>query len=111
TVMPQKATSQKILDLFDRQVYRRIEEVIKVDQTNTAVVREEIEEYIPTQSIKASYRKILERFQETPNQPHEGIGVWISGFFGAGKSSFAKILGYALENRDLDGVSPAELCG
>lgn len=109
TVTPKEGTLRKILDLFDRQVDRRIEEVIKVDQTNTAVVREEIEEYIPTESIKASYRKFLERFQETPNKPHEGIGVWISGFFGAGKSSFAKILGYALENRDLNGVSAADL--
>jgi len=99
----------KILDLFDRPVDRRIEEVVKVDQTNTAVVRDEIEEYIPTRSIKAFYRKILERFQETPHKPHEGIGIWISGFFGAGKSSFAKILGYALENRDLEGTAAAEL--
>lgn len=101
--------TQRILELFDRDVDRPIEEVVKVDQTNAAVVREEIEEYVPTTSIKAFYRKILERYRETPNKPHEGIGIWISGFFGAGKSSFAKILGYALENRDLDGVSAAEL--
>lgn len=99
----------RILDLFDRDPNRRIEEVIKVDQTNVQVVRQEIEEYHPTDSIKDSYRKILDRFQETPHKPHEGIGVWISGFFGAGKSSFAKILGYALEDRALDGTSAAEL--
>lgn len=101
----------QILSLFDRPVTRAIEEVVKVDQTNPAVVRQEIEEYVPTASIRAAYRKVLEAFRETPNRPHEGIGIWVSGFFGAGKSSFAKILGYALENRDVDGQGAAELFG
>ena len=102
---------ENILDLFDRDVSRRIEEVIKVDQTNTAVVREEIEEYVATDQIRRYYLDVLERFRETPNKPHEGIGIWISGFFGSGKSSFAKILGYVLENRSLGATSAAELFG
>ena len=104
-------TPKRILDLFDRDVTRRIEEVIKVDQTTSAVVKDEIEEYVATDQIRRYYREILERFSETPNKPHEGIGIWISGFFGAGKSSFAKILGYVLENRSLEAVSSAELFG
>ncbi|MFC1559071.1 BREX system P-loop protein BrxC [Gemmatimonadota bacterium] len=99
----------KILELFDKQVDRRIEEVIKVDQTDVQVVREEMEEYVVTDDIRESFTEILERYQETPNKPHEGIGIWISGFFGAGKSSFAKILGYILENRDLEGTNATEL--
>ena len=102
---------KRILDLFDRDVSRRIEEVIKVDQTDTAVVKEEIEEYVATDQIRRYYLDVLERFGETPNKPHEGIGIWISGFFGAGKSSFAKILGYVLENRSLGATSAAQLFG
>jgi len=103
--------SDKILELFDRPVDRRIEEVVKVDQTNVGVVREEIAEYVATPGIRKSFCRILEQFRETPNKPHEGIGIWISGFFGAGKSLFAKILGYVLENRQLDETSAAELFG
>ena len=97
--------------MFDRDVSRRIEEVIKVDQTDNAVVKEEIEEYVATAQIRRYYLDVLERFGETPNKPHEGIGIWISGFFGAGKSSFAKILGYVLENRSLGTTSAAKLFG
>ena len=103
--------SDKILQLFDRPVDRRIEEVVKVDQTNVDVVREEIAEYVATPTLRRSFCRILEQFRETPNKPHEGIGIWISGFFGAGKSLFAKILGYILENRQLDETSAAELFG
>ncbi|MFC1531303.1 BREX system P-loop protein BrxC [Gemmatimonadota bacterium] len=105
------AEFKTILELFDRDVQRHIEEVIKVDQRSPDVVREEIEEYVATESIKRHFVHVLERFQETPNKPHEGIGIWISGFFGAGKSLFAKILGYVLENRELDGTTASELFG
>ena len=46
---------------------------------------------------------------ETPNKPHEGIAVWVSGFFGSGKSSFAKMLGLALENRPVLGEAAGEI--
>jgi hypothetical protein len=64
-------------------------------------LRDEIQEYVPTNSIKKHYLSILERYRETPNKPHEGIGVWVSGFFGSGKSSFAKLLGLAIEDRPI----------
>jgi putative protein kinase ArgK-like GTPase of G3E family len=95
--------ADKIKDLFASDVSRRIEEVIKVDQTDTDILVAEIEDYWTTDSIKRSFTVILERYYETPNKPHEGIAIWISGFFGSGKSSLAKNLGLALEDRDLKG--------
>ena len=100
-----------IKELLAREVDRTIEEVIKVDQDDAAIIRTEIEEYVVTESILKHYISIFERFQETPTNPHEGIGVWVSGFFGSGKSSFAKILGLALANREIQGQKSAELFG
>jgi len=46
---------------------------------------------------------------EAKTEPHEGIGVWVSGFFGSGKSSFAKILGYTIAAKDVGGESASQL--
>ncbi|MBP7775371.1 MAG: BREX system P-loop protein BrxC, partial [Candidatus Saccharimonas sp.] len=104
-------TSQLIRTLFAQDIYRRIEEVIKVDQVDEQIILDEINEYVLTKAIRDYYRAILERYSETPNRPHEGVGIWVSGFFGSGKSSFAKNLGIALANRALLGERAAECFG
>ena len=100
-----------IADLFAKDVHRRIEEVIKVDQTDEAIVLAELAEYVFTPSIRTAYRNICDRYYSTRNNPHEGIGIWISGFFGSGKSSFAKNLGFAIANRTLVGKRAAQFFG
>lgn len=97
-----------IATLFSGDVSRRIEEVIKVDQTSAEVIASELDEYVATDSIRRHFVDVLELYLETPRKPHEGIAVWVSGFFGSGKSSYAKILGLAIENRDVLGVGAAK---
>ena len=60
--------TQQIKDLFAGDIYRRIEEVIKVDQTDEQVIREEIGEYIVTNTIRDHFREILDQYSETPNR-------------------------------------------
>ncbi len=96
-------------DLLERNLSQRIEEVIKVDQTDEQSVFSEITEYIVTDRLAHEYRQLLAAIAEAPSEPHEGIGVWVSGFFGSGKSSFIKNLGYALANREVLGRSASEL--
>jgi hypothetical protein len=93
----------QIADLFASDINRQIEEVIKVDQTAEDIVAGEVDEYVVTDAIKRHFVDVLERYQETPLKPHEGIAIWVSGFFGSGKSSFAKMLGLAIENRTVLG--------
>ena len=102
---------EPIRNLFASDISREIEEVIKVDQTDEQVIRFEIDEYVTTDAIAGRYEEILDSFAETPNKPHEGIGVWVSGFFGSGKSSFAKMLGLALESRPIFGEPAGQLFG
>ena len=98
-----------VKQLLAREVDRNIEEVIKVDQNDAAIIKTEIEEYVVTDSILDHFIRVLERYDQTPANPHEGIGVWVSGFFGSGKSSFAKVLGLALANREILGTTAASL--
>ncbi len=91
----------KIRDIFDKPIDRKIEEVIKVTQIEESTVHEEITEYVVTDTIKDYFIDVLNAFSEAPSSPHEGIGIWVSGFFGSGKSSFAKILGYILEGKKI----------
>jgi hypothetical protein len=96
-------------DLLARDLGRKIEEIIQVDQADEPSVYAEITEYIATDSIREQYHHLLKAIAEAPADPHESVGVWVSGFFGSGKSSFAKNLGYALQNRTVLGKKFAEL--
>ena len=96
-------------DLLNRDLSRKIEEIIQVDQDDEQSVYDEITEYVATDSIRDQYHELFRAIADAPSEPHEGIGVWISGFFGSGKSSFAKYLGYALENKPFCGKLFADL--
>jgi hypothetical protein len=93
----------KVAEVFRRPIDRRIEEVIKVELDNEATVAVELTEYIATKRIQAALGQILHPFQETIDNPTEDTNIWVSGFFGSGKSSFAKVLGYLVANPILDG--------
>ena len=101
-------TTQAIRTLFASDIGRRIEEVIKVDQTDEDILRDEFNEYVATDAIRSHYIGVYEAYAEAPNKPTEGIGAWVSGFFGSGKSSFAKMLGLTIENRDIVGEPASE---
>lgn len=100
---------QKIRDILARDLSKPIEEVIKVDQQDEETVYSEIREYVATDRIKKQYAQVLGAIADAPGDPTEGIGVWVSGFFGSGKSSFAKNLGYILANRKLRGENASDL--
>lgn len=96
-------TPPPIKSLFFNKIDRVIEEVIKVDQTDEQVISNELSEYVVTDAIRKHYVHIFEEYRESPNKSREGIAIWVSGFFGSGKSSFAKVLGLSIENRVIAG--------
>jgi len=94
---------------FQNPIDRTIEEVIKVDQANEGAVRTELNEYVATESIQNQFASVLKEIAEGASTPREGIGMWVSGFFGSGKSSFAKILGYTVSNRKVGDSSASTI--
>ncbi|WP_312912789.1 BREX system P-loop protein BrxC [Natronosalvus caseinilyticus] len=102
-------TITTIEDIFYRKIDRHINRVVKVEQDDTETVKQELDEYVLTGSLEQHYLKILEAIRETEHNPTDETGVWISGFFGSGKSHFMKILGYVLEDKTLpDGRSASD---
>lgn len=96
-------------ELFFRPITRSINSVVKVDQDDAELVQQELDEYVLTGSLEQHYSHIFDAILDTEFNPTDETSIWISGFFGSGKSHFMKILGYVLENRDLaDGRSAAE---
>ncbi len=97
-----------IRDLFDpnRDIYRAIEKVITYGSSQEHRLRAEISEYVVTESIEEQFRKLLDKMQFAMEAGGENeIGVWVSGFYGSGKSSFTKYLGLAFDsNVAVDGV-------
>ena len=93
----------KLHEIFEKPVDRPIEGVIKAD--DEASLRLEIEEYVVTNEVA----KRLESFLDAYNNYEGANGVWISGFFGSGKSHLLKMLALSVENRDIDGVSVLDL--
>ena len=99
----------KIGELLDRDFRKPIEEIIKVNNADEETVYTELTEYIATDRIKTEYERLFRAMADAPKTPNADVGVWISGFFGSGKSSFAKNLGYVLANRTVLGKSASKL--
>lgn len=96
-------------ELFETRVEEKIEPVIKVGETGDAgKLAREISSYVVTPMIEGYLDDFLEHFTDSFMQTQTEIGVWISGYFGSGKSHFAKIAGLLAENRNLAGTSAAE---
>jgi hypothetical protein len=89
-----------IRTLFDpsRDINRSIEKVITYQASQEDRLRAEITEYIVTDRIEEQLECLLENMQAAMDSGggHE-IGVWVSGFYGSGKSSFTKYLGLAFD--------------
>jgi len=90
-------------EIFEKPVDRAIDGVIKAD--DEASLRIELDEYVITGEI----RQRLELFLDAYNNYQTANGVWISGFFGSGKSHLLKILALLLENREVDGIKAFDI--
>jgi len=98
----------RIADMFEKPIDRDIKGVIKVGQDDGDNIFQELDEYVVTKELAKHFRDFFESYKKGINGHTDKMGVWISGFFGSGKSHFLKILSYLLENREIGGKRAIE---
>ncbi|MFT3737964.1 MAG: BREX system P-loop protein BrxC [Breznakibacter sp.] len=86
----------KIQELYDRDIARRINPAVVVSEMEEYFINQEIDEYVFTQGITKNIYKFL---NAVANKKEGKTGVWISGYYGSGKSHFIKYLFYCLNQK------------
>lgn len=93
--------TMQIKDMFRKKIDRDIQGVIIVGQGEQTNVAQELEEYVVTRELQKHFMDFFEAYKKGILGTTPKMGVWISGFFGSGKSHFLKILSYLLQNKQV----------
>ena len=98
----------RIEQMFKDDINRKINGVVQVEQETERVLIQELDEYVVTKELKKHFITLFNNYSDAFDTKTNDIGVWISGFFGSGKSHFLKILSYILENKEVQGIKTVE---
>ena len=98
----------QIKEMFEKQIDRDIKGVIKVGQSDEENVYQELDEYVVTKELLKHFHDFFDNYEKGINNNTDKMGVWISGFFGSGKSHFLKILSHLLKNSVVEGKRAIE---
>ncbi|GAB4176161.1 MAG: hypothetical protein Kow00108_11500 [Calditrichia bacterium] len=94
----------KIKDILTINLDEDIKNVIDLEDLSEKEIKEEIDNYIVTDGLAKEFEKFVSTYISNIRE----TGVWISGFYGSGKSYFGKILGYLLNNQSILGTPARE---
>ena len=97
---------EKLKNLYAKDIEREIQGVIKVD--DESYISQELDEYVVTDELLKHFNSFFDAYNAGINGNTEKMGVWISGFFGSGKSHFLKIVSYLLENKTVNGKAAVD---
>ncbi|MBR2676829.1 MAG: BREX system P-loop protein BrxC [Solobacterium sp.] len=97
-----------IKNMFKNDINRDINGVIKMNTSNEEILKQELEEYVVTRELRKHFDNFYDRYEKSLDVPTEKMGVWISGFFGSGKSHFLKMLSFLLSNKEVAGKKTLE---
>ncbi len=87
----------KLNELYKNDINRPIQNVIKISD-DQKLIKQELEEYVLTKELKSHFNTFFSSYNKSINNATDEIGVWISGFYGSGKSHLLKIISYLLDN-------------
>lgn len=101
-----------IKDMFERDIDRNINGVVTInendDEQTRALVLQELSEYVVTEELRGHFERFLDAYTRSLDEPTGKMGVWISGFFGSGKSHFLKMLSHLLSGKKAGGKRAIE---
>ncbi len=92
-----------IKDIFKKDIARPIQGVIKIGQDTERIMFDELDEYVVTGELLRYFHTFFENYRKGTSARTDKVGVWISGFFGSGKSHFLKILSYLVGGQVVEG--------
>lgn len=98
----------QIKEMFKKPIDRDIKGVIKVGQAEEEGIKQELEEYVVTNELQKHFREFFTAYNKGLDTNTDDMGVWISGFFGSGKSHLLKILSYLISNKKIKGKKAIE---
>ena len=88
----------RIQEMFKKSITRDIQGVVIAGQGEKTNIATELEEYVVTPELQRHFADFFTAYAKGINGNTTKMGVWISGFFGSGKSHLLKILSYILDN-------------
>jgi len=94
----------KISEILTLDLQEDIKNVIDLEDRSELEIQQEIESYIVTEGIGRHLYNFTTQFTSNIKE----TGVWISGFYGSGKSYFGKMLGYIIDNPIINGTPARE---
>lgn len=104
-----KGVVMKLRELFEKDINRNINGVVKVEQVDDeAIIYQELDEFVVTKELSKHFSTFYSNYKHSFEERTDKIGVWISGFFGSGKSHFLKMLSYLLSNKEVKGKKTIE---
>ena len=98
----------EIKGLFKKDITRELEGVVTIGNEEEKRKIQELDEYVCTEEVTKNLRQFFKAYRQSVQVPNSHCGVWITGFFGSGKSHFLKILGYLLSNETVGGKPAAD---
>lgn len=94
----------KINEILTLDLQEDMKSVIDLEDHSEVEVQQEIESYIVTEGIAKHLCNFTKQFTSNIKE----TGVWLSGFYGSGKSYFGKMLGYIIDNPNINGTPARE---
>lgn len=94
----------KISEILCLDLREDIKNVIDLEDRSEIEIQQEIESYIVTEGVGRHISKFTNQFTSNIKE----TGVWVSGFYGSGKSYFGKMLGHIINNPVINGTAARE---